>query len=1124
MSDTNLNCRERILWIHGSLGVGKSFMAGYFIDLLRGLSPNSLMAYFFCKRGEKGLTKAQEIIKTLAYQCSQGDGKVFSNLEALETSRFAKDDALGVSFLAQKLLYEPLLQTKKDVHIIIDGLDEADLTARDRRDTVLTEIDVLVKCLGTLPSTRLLFISRPNSNISRLLPNSITRSLTRTDNQRDIRSYVQQRLDNSKRVPKYFQALGVDPIRYFSEHAGGIFLWVVIVLEQLEKVNILSKFRKYLNDFKDASGHMEGLYSQVLSKFSQDDRKLVKEILRWVIVSDGDIGVRELQEVIEWSLEDKVPEFPDFLELECGSILRMNESLDFATPDNRAVALIHESLKSFLTDPENSQQEFYVDEEAAHRHAVAICMDTLSGVVSLPQFIGYGARQMVAHLEKVCTSGVASGDLLSSICRFFESDGCKLWIKNRGCNYFDFFEDHWVTTRAADRLLEAICLYLEQWNEGMHSHSNIGQEWQEGLDKAASTWGFEMLRWPQKLGGYLGKASAELWLYEDLGLRPGACDFPTPFWLSLKYYCKAQNLRIVYMEDLRPLAVGNFGAIQTWVGKKSPVFLRYQALGRAFWDLGLWNEARIAYRHSIDKAEGHSDEAWFGLLYACARLKDHDGALAAAKVCPIKRPALAHWFTQISRSRGDTDMAISALESEIDVVHWHHHLPHLYLNLGETYSVKGDYVKAIMTYERLLEHEPEIWWAWQCLANAYLDKEGIEGMVRVFQWAMERNPKKQWAQSRLLDAETLQMEAKSPYRMGTLLDYFFSQYIDHFMSVELSSAGNVHALQNKEFVPGQVTTCSAVQVVEIQETKALPRMPGQFVIQTRNPGFQFNISLLQQVDHTEDLQCMEFSNDANYIAVAFRRIVQIFSTTTGEKLFTLVDEDDFTPTKSGYRRAIKYIRWRSDGMSILTATDNGVIQIWDIRERQMKNHLELDKAVGALGVSSDGKLLAIASGERHVKMKNHLELLEDIENPCIQIEIYDSERGKIVRRFQTSGKMVPDSIAITDEQLIFGASDGTIATWSLGLSTCTEDGNTIDVGDMHIIRRPFMQSFSKKAWSPDYEMLLTSSWGGCIELWNVKDETPQFLLCYQDFAAEAWRNDSCVSVTNLSGPYHPRGK
>src|SRR5277367_6151460 len=49
-SDPSSN--DRILWIRGTLGIGKSTMAGYYIDLLKYRYPNSMVAYFFCRSSQ----------------------------------------------------------------------------------------------------------------------------------------------------------------------------------------------------------------------------------------------------------------------------------------------------------------------------------------------------------------------------------------------------------------------------------------------------------------------------------------------------------------------------------------------------------------------------------------------------------------------------------------------------------------------------------------------------------------------------------------------------------------------------------------------------------------------------------------------------------------------------------------------------------------------------------------------------------------------------------------------------------------------------------------------------------------------------------------------------------------
>lgn len=42
-SDLRDDSRERLLWISGPLGIGKSIMSAYFIDILTTLYPNSIV-------------------------------------------------------------------------------------------------------------------------------------------------------------------------------------------------------------------------------------------------------------------------------------------------------------------------------------------------------------------------------------------------------------------------------------------------------------------------------------------------------------------------------------------------------------------------------------------------------------------------------------------------------------------------------------------------------------------------------------------------------------------------------------------------------------------------------------------------------------------------------------------------------------------------------------------------------------------------------------------------------------------------------------------------------------------------------------------------------------------------
>src|SRR5947207_2943857 len=162
-SDVASHSKERMLWIRGTLGVGKSTMAGYFIELLKFSTPApSIVAFFFCRSGQVGLTKARDIIRTLAYQCMNENPQARRVLDNAKSISFRIDDSVPIRSLFATLISEPLLKIQHDIYIILDGIDEADLDSKDVfGDRVQqTEMEVLIDCLAHLPSARILFDPR----------------------------------------------------------------------------------------------------------------------------------------------------------------------------------------------------------------------------------------------------------------------------------------------------------------------------------------------------------------------------------------------------------------------------------------------------------------------------------------------------------------------------------------------------------------------------------------------------------------------------------------------------------------------------------------------------------------------------------------------------------------------------------------------------------------------------------------------------------------------------------------------------------------------------------------------------------------------------------------------------
>src|SRR6202035_1367847 len=99
-------------------------------------------------------------------------------------------------------------------------------------------------------------------------------------------TYVKNAINESERLRKHFENENMNPSRYFQDNANGIFLWVELVIKQLEKANSKLAFRKTIKGFSEASGSIERLYKSILLKFPEEDQHWVREITRWLVVAE----------------------------------------------------------------------------------------------------------------------------------------------------------------------------------------------------------------------------------------------------------------------------------------------------------------------------------------------------------------------------------------------------------------------------------------------------------------------------------------------------------------------------------------------------------------------------------------------------------------------------------------------------------------------------------------------------------------------------------------------------------------------------------------------------------------------------------------------------------------------
>ena len=761
---------ERILWIQGTLGVGKSIMAGYLIELLKYSTPApAIVAFFFCRSNQKGLTKAREIIRTIAYQCFYNNPTARRALEEKRSISYLTDDTVAIYPLFENLIREPLGFIQQDVYFIIDGVDESDTEAIDKHGSRVEELEmrVLIECFANLPSARVLFISRQTPTISEVIKpsNMVVKRIEKSDNSADIDAYVETTVSESSKLRGHFDSLKVEPLEYFRQHANSIFLWVVIVLTQLGKAKSRNDFQKTLNEFTKSGGaEIDKVYESMFQKVGGDDQGFVKEILRWQIYDQ--FTVAQLQGAVEWSLNDDFGEnFKDSLETHCGP---MFHSVD--KDSDTALQFIHETLRSYITVRAKKDAFYFVDQDKVKVDALIASLGVLtergterSKSDRFDAFRTYASKSWVDQLKKVVDSKLVPTQILNKIFKFFQSDACKDWVQQtlsrRSDFIFEYENNHFLGTLANGP--HNVYHFLVLWNadrlkrEGTDDPKDDGSQKDDEFlkddkcleddddvsEEDVSLWASEMLQTPAKLGEYVGKVCVDILFNDDVeqnAVRP-------LFLSAIHYYCVRHDLNRCSIVNIRGIANNGFSALFKWMGKKNdnPASAKY--LGLVLVMLQMWEEAepwlRRAVEHEKSKGEEIGDDILDeGFVRACLRKDEFLDVIETVKP-HIGTGSKWEIYRAIAyNATGNSEGAEGGFEKAMAEGEEHPSRAWLTIQLLQIYIPKRQWDKVISVCTRLLNDDPSVWWAWDILKDAYMATNDTQGIAETQMKQKERYP------------------------------------------------------------------------------------------------------------------------------------------------------------------------------------------------------------------------------------------------------------------------------------------------------------------------------------------------------------------------------------------------
>jgi hypothetical protein len=347
------------IWIHGLPGSGKSVLAAHIISTLQD-DNSSILAFFFCNRDEPSKRSASSVMRTILSQLVEQSPRILEQVNKLRLEDFNFNLPQSLPAVWRQVIVDDISEA---IYIVIDGLDEC--PAQERK--ILMDIIV-----SSRPNTRIswLIFSRylPDIASSLVGPNLVLRP---TDNRKDMAMYVEQYVNRSR-------LLGSTKIRRqvidtLSKTSTGIFLWVKLILQELEKQQDISGVVAVL---QSPPLGMENLYQiilQTLDRTLNDQQsQLVSAIFGWVACASPPLTVIELAEAIRLSL----PEIGETSDIDL--VLKKNCSGLVSVSSTGLICFIHETFHQYILS-DRCQSPFAVNRQEMHTKISKTCLSYLSG-------------------------------------------------------------------------------------------------------------------------------------------------------------------------------------------------------------------------------------------------------------------------------------------------------------------------------------------------------------------------------------------------------------------------------------------------------------------------------------------------------------------------------------------------------------------------------------------------------------------------------------------------------------------------------------------------------------------------------------------------------------------------
>ena len=341
----------QLLWLSGGPGIGKTMISSFLVDELAHLAKQSsqkTLAYYFCDDKYETRRTATAILRGILLQILRQRPALFVHIQ----SRFDMSrERLFTDFHGLWSVFVSIVKDPKagEIYCLVDALDECEKESRQLFLTNFTKMfcppqreSVFVKFIVT--SRRENDIEESFSTVGSIVQNLQVDSGKVND---DLSKFIDVKVDELSTRKRFSLEMKEKIKRALTDKAGGTFLYISLVLEDLKKIKITSQVRQKLQELPS---DLNKVYDRILRTIDADCEEIAKLVLRWVAVARRPLSPNELATALALCTgrrEESIMPSEDRLdELKDG--FKCCEPLVYFDPDNNTINLVHQSAKDYL--------------------------------------------------------------------------------------------------------------------------------------------------------------------------------------------------------------------------------------------------------------------------------------------------------------------------------------------------------------------------------------------------------------------------------------------------------------------------------------------------------------------------------------------------------------------------------------------------------------------------------------------------------------------------------------------------------------------------------------------------------------------------------------------------------